>query len=225
MKTNGRFRAYIVWFLSVAGIAIVFAVWWKQQSDLSRVRREYGQLQEQFEGLQRNLATSRAEPGSPVAPGEGVPQVASKETGVAEIPPDAAPVHPMEQPPVPEPNRLTLEGTEVNTTSEGLVTTLRFSPSKTDPLGVLALVIRLPRDGDASILDLAPVGSTAYSDVSHRVSEDGKFAIFQGTLGESTDVEFALSVSGSATADIRGTCGIEAFQLDIQSTGASVQGR
>jgi hypothetical protein len=225
MNTESRSRAFIVQVMAVVCIAVLFAAWWKQRADLSRIRGDYGRLREQNEGLQQDLTQARAEPGRSAAAHAQVQPQASKGHDAQEPRPGAAALQPKAHPPAPEPNRLALAGAEVNPIPNGLVTTMRFSASKAGPLGILALVIRLPRDGDATILDLAPVGSTTYADVAKRVSEDGKFAVFQGTMGEATDAQFALSVSGPATADVRGTCGIEPFQLDIQPTGAKIRGK
>ena len=54
------------------------------------------------------------------------------------------------------------------------------------------------------------------------MSEDGKFAIFQGTPAETGEVAFDLTVSGASTADVRGTCGIHPFKLELAPGGANV---
>ena len=194
---------------------------WKQRADLSRIKQDYGRLQKEREQLQQNLTSARAESGRPDAVPAQVQTQAPK--GAQEPRQDAATLQPKAHP--PEPNRLELAGTEVHPIPGGLSTTMRFTTRKTGPLGLVAMAIRVPKNVDARILDLAPVGPATYSDDSKRVSEDGKFAFYQGTLGEETNVQFALSVSGPATANVRGTRGIGTFQLEIQPTGANVRGK
>ena len=127
--------------------------------------------------------------------------------------------------PAPEANGLALAGTETHPIPGGIETTMRFAARKPGPLGLVALAVRLPKNVDARILSLAPFGPAAFADFSKQISEDGRFAFFQGTLGEETNVQFALSVSGPAVANVRGTSGIGAFQLSIQPTKASVTGK
>ena len=60
------------------------------------------------------------------------------------------------------------------------------------------------------------------TDVAKRVTEDGKFAVFQGIAQNAETLEVSLSVSGSAVADVRGTAGIGPFDLDIGPLEATV---
>ncbi|MBA4386614.1 MAG: hypothetical protein C0404_01455 [Verrucomicrobia bacterium] len=122
----------------------------------------------------------------------------------------------------PQPGKLTLAGTAVKQTRNGLAATIRFSAGPATQPESLSLIVRLPRTGNARILDLASDDSVKYSGIGKRVSEDGKFAIFQGTPEPLSSAQFLLEVSGPTTADIRGTCGIEPFQLGIQPTGTEI---
>jgi hypothetical protein len=240
MKTKDSSRAFIFQALAVVCIAILCVALWKQRADLARITQDYERLRKRSEGLEKDVTQSHAEPGRADAALGQAPTQAPEGVGAQEPRPDAAApraqgqtsepgqraaLQPPAHKPEPEPNKLALAGTEAHPVPGGLVTTMRFSPTKTGPLGLVALAIRLPKGVEARILDLAPVGPATYSDDSKTVSEDGKFAFYQGTLGEETNVQFALSVSGPATADVRGTRGIGAFQLDIQPTGASIRGK
>jgi hypothetical protein len=100
---------------------------------------------------------------------------------------------------------------------------MRFSPSKTGPLGLVALVVRMPRNSDARILDLTPVGRATYTESNKELAENGKFAFFQGTLkpGDEKEVRFALKVSGPTTASMTGSCGLKPFELTIQAPPAN----
>lgn len=121
----------------------------------------------------------------------------------------------------PGSNRLAFAGADVKTIHEGLVVALRFNPETTNALGEFDLVVRIPKGNSARILDLTPDDVSTFTEVSKRVSADGKFAIFQGTPQRAGAMQFGLSVSQPTTADLRGTCGIEPFELDIQPAGAT----
>jgi hypothetical protein len=206
MKTNPNSRSALLPALSVLCFAVLLVAFWVQRADLARMRKDLGQLQEQNAGLQKSLASSRVAP---------EPAAAAPAQEPAAAAPAQEPVAP--HPPVVEPNRLALASSEVTSTPEGLVATLRFTPSKTGPLGLLAVAVRMPRGSDVKILGLAPVGSAAYADFSKEISEDGRFAFFQGTLGDEREVQLALSVSGPTTASVKATCGIKPFELAIQA--------
>lgn len=237
MKTKPRSDAFILLILTVAGIAVMFIILWKQQSNVSRFRLDYGRLKEQNEGLKHDLTHARAEairlsavPASAQTMAAKDVQDHSQDNSTLQLtalqPTKIQPkVYPAGLTPEQEPNRLALVGAEVQAIPGGLATTMRFTPRKTGPLGLVALAIRLPKNVDVRILDLAPVGSTTYSDDNKTMSGDGKFAFFQGTPGEATNMQFALSVSGPATVNVSGTHGIGAFQLEIQSAGATVLGK
>jgi hypothetical protein len=98
---------------------------------------------------------------------------------------------------------------------------MRFRATTTDPLGNVTMVVRLPRGGACRILDLNPTDSAALGSAMKRISDDGTFAVFQGTADRMDAVEFALSVSGAVTADVRGTCGIGPFDLAISADKAA----
>ncbi|MEI7901543.1 MAG: hypothetical protein WCK89_14930 [bacterium] len=203
MKTKLPPRASIFIILTLICIVALFVILLKQRTDLAQIKKEYGQLREQNAGLQKNLALSPAQP-SPlsVAPAQAQPPQTT----------------PLPKPlPEAEPNKLTLTSTLITATPNGLVATLHFTPGKTGPLGLFALAIRMPKNSNARILGLEPVGPATYSDSSKELSADGKFAFCQGTLGDEKDVQVALSVSGPTTVSVRGTCGIKPFELAIQA--------
>jgi len=92
-------------------------------------------------------------------------------------------------------------------------------PIATPPLGLVAMSVRIANNVEATIQSIKPVNSAIFSDSESTVSENGRFAFFQGTAENPDEVEIALSVSGSVQAFIKGTSGINAFQLNIQPQG------
>lgn len=124
--------------------------------------------------------------------------------------------------PKPRWDGLSLVGTHVVAAPDGLKTTMRFNPTTMEPLGVVDIVVRIDGDAAARILDFEATGPARFSKAVKRVAENGKFAVFHGTLESADAVEFSLSVSGDAVADVRGTTGIGAFDLVIKSVGATV---
>ncbi len=221
MKTDLRSRSFLIRALTVAGVTLLVVSWLIQQNYFSKVRRDYELLQAQNAKLQRDLMQARVEAVQPVAGATKTPRAAGVQATSSEPAALSPPVHA----PAPEANGLALAGTETHPIPGGIETTMRFAARKPGPLGLVALAVRLPKNVDARILSLAPFGPAAFADFSKQISEDGRFAVFQGTLGEETNVQFALSVSGPAVANVRGTSGIGAFQLSIQPTKASVTGK
>lgn len=125
--------------------------------------------------------------------------------------------------PRPRLDGLALAGTHVVPAEGGLRATMKFTPTVSDPLGIIDVVVRLPRDQEARILGLDAIGEARFSDVAQRVSEDGKFALFHGQLESGATVEFALTVSGEAVADVRGTAGIGPFDMVIGPNGTTTR--
>lgn len=135
---------------------------------------------------------------------------------------EAEPRPEVTEPPAPL-NSLVLEEAEVAASDDGaLVARMRFQPTSTDALDVFALVIRLPRTGESRILGLRPVGEAVYSNAVHRVAGDGFFAIYQAQPTGVGPLEFDLTVSEPGTATVRGTLGLEPFEMDIQPGTATV---
>lgn len=212
MNTNTPTRIIFLRGITLVGIALLLLLLWKQQAELARLKDNNRQLQEQNMGLLNNsLQPQPVSAGA--APAEPLPTTGSTTPAVA------GPT-PVKHPAATERNRLVFTGTEVTQTTNGLIAIMRFKPMKTGPLGLVAMSIRLPNNIDATIQSIKPVGLAQYEDSDSTVSENGRFAFFQGTLGDEKEVEIALGVSGSAQAIIKGSCGIPAMQLDIQSTNA-----
>ncbi|MEI6563151.1 MAG: hypothetical protein WCO42_02450 [bacterium] len=209
MSTNKPSRTVFLRGITMVGIALLLLLLWRQQSELARLKTNYNQLQDQNLALLNN--SLQPQPPTPAQTPAPVKQ------NVVITSPVPSPSH-------TDKNLLVFTGTEVQQTTNGLIAIMRFKPSKTGPLGLVAMSVRLPSDIDSTIQSIAPVGTTKYEDSDSTVSENGRFAFFQGTLGDEKDVAIALGVSGSAQAFIKGSCGINAFQLDIQPTNATVLG-
>ncbi|MEI7437163.1 MAG: hypothetical protein WCL16_10210 [bacterium] len=231
MKTKMKYRALIV--LPIICIAALLLALWKQQANLSQIKQDYLLLQKQREQLQLDLTSARADVSRrQLAPSQAHTQAAqdtqdhSLDDSTLQLSAlQPTKLQPETPPPVSEPNRLTLAGVEARPVAGGIEAGLKFTPRTNGPLGHVALVVRMPRNVEAIIIDLKPAGAATFSDSNKTISENGKFACFQGTLGEETNIQFTLSVSAPVTADVRGTHGIGAFQLEVQPTGAKVSGR
>lgn len=209
----------------VLAALLVFALW-RQGAELERVHTENEWLKAQaLTAAQESRAerVARAvplvEPGDPSSPSD-----AGRAPRPAAAPGLTEPMvmTPTGLAPPPKTTGLTLAGTHVMPIAGGLQATLQFHPTPDEPPGMVALVVRLPRDGAIRILDLDTFGSAPLSEVSRRVSEDGKFAVFQATADTAAPIAFALAVSGAVTADVRGTTGIGPFDLDISPLQANV---
>jgi hypothetical protein len=112
--------------------------------------------------------------------------------------------------------QLVVSNPMVKETGRGPVATFQFSRTTTDPIGPVIIVAFLSPGSEAKILDLSPAGSTNYSEIDKRISENGWFAAFRGTPQDQTDLSFRLSVSQPATAMIKGNCGIQPFKIDLR---------
>lgn len=238
MTTTTTGGKKLPWLPAVAvAVALAVAALWMRQSAADAAREEVARLAAQNESLQQQLAAARKQAAEPAAPvGTAGPEVGTSagtppETAAPATPPAAAPSKPAEElvltptgnAPPPRSEGLMLAGTHAVPMEGGIRATMSFSPTSTNPLGIVAVVVRLPRDGESRILQFGPSAAALFGDVVSRVSEDGKFAVFQGTAQKLDALELALAVSGAAVADVRGTCGIGPLKLDVKSTGATVQ--
>jgi hypothetical protein len=120
-------------------------------------------------------------------------------------------------------NSLILKEASVKAVADGLVATMNFSASSNTPLELLAIAVRLPKTSDVRILNFEPTVPDNYNNVQKRVSENGKFAIFMGNMKDPSATGFNLALSGSETAEIRGSCGIKSFMMEVNSSGTTIQ--
>lgn len=119
-------------------------------------------------------------------------------------------------------NSLILANTSAKEVADGLVASMNFAASSNTPLEQLALVVRLPKTSDARILNLEPSDPSNYEGTQKRIAENGKFAIFMGTMKNASAVSFNLALSGPETVDVRGSCGITPFMMKVDSSGTSL---
>ncbi len=238
MKTSRPSYAVIFRILTYLCIAGLLFLFWKQQNDLAAVKAQYGQLQEEKDQLQQDLATAGAagssqnsampQPAMTSAPKRhpGAGARTAQEIAAADAQQTArhaADVAALV--PAPDVNKLILSPTNLTAkpVEGGIAATLDFNANKAGPLGLVALAIRIPKESSARIFDLTPViGIEKYTDSTKEISGDGKFAFFQGTLVEDTDVQFTLSVTEPVTALVRGTRGIGPLLLNVQPNGATI---
>ena len=225
MTTRPSAGSRFVQVILVIAVIVLATAWWRQRENLREARRENERLARTATATRpdTDILDKRSAP-EPDAPLPATP-VGSDQASEPQAP-RAAPMDRVMSPagmtPAPRSSGLVLEGTRVEPVTEGLVTTLRFTPVDTSPLGVVAIVFRLSRETPDRILGLKSGGAAALEDVMTRVSEDGKFAIVHGTTEQAAAIEFALTVSGATTADVRGTCGIGPFDLGISAEGVVV---
>ncbi len=211
MLTQPNARLLLLTTLVVSGVLLVAL--WHQRSQLMQLKQDYGRLAEQNQTLQLTLQQTRAEVD------ERLVSMAAVRGKTAALAVPATPLPPS----APEPKQLVWGGAEVTPISGGLLATLQFKPTKTGPLGDLFLAVEVPPTTAVKILDLKSVGATPMAHSRQRVLRDGKFAIFQGKPGDGNVIKLGVSVSGPVTVDVRGSCGITPFQLDIAPTGATVR--
>lgn len=223
-------RRRLVNLALIAAVGTLSVVVWLMHSEIKRLRAG-----------QEIVPPPPAPPGGPARTSLGVGSsgVETVETASADLEPaptvqdtpaalPSPPAVVMEQTPTgmfpkPRSSGLMLAETRVEPIEGGTRARMRFTPTTTEPLGIIDIVVRLPRDGESKILALDAVGSARFSAMAQRVAEDGKFAIFHGNYEGGEAIEFALSVSGEAVADVRGTAGIGPFDLTIRPAGAVVQ--
>jgi hypothetical protein len=214
----------VVAFLVVA--LLMFAAFWRQRSDVKQLEREYEHLAERNRALETLLRQSTGSgnavtPGSSQDQGSGTPAAPRMAQGDGATP---------EAPGIPaaksweEPNQLALSSVSARQQDDRITATMVFKPTTTNAFGDVWVVVRLPRNSGVDVVDIAPGDSTQYTNVGKRVGEGGKFAIFQGRPMTVNSMKFDVSVSGPVTADIRGTCGIGRFNLEISPAGAKVRG-
>jgi len=207
----------------VAGVMVVL-VWayWSQRQETHRMREEMATLRLQLDGRdpaaqvdQAGVRTAKALEADTEAERQSVSQAA--EVGLS----DADVLQNMVMTPTgmalePRNDGLALVDTSSTpSTGGGIHTVLKFDPTISGPLGVIAVVVRLPKSGAARIVDLAPGGNMKYSEIFSRVSEDGKFGVFQIETESLEDFEITLTVTEPVVADVRGTCGIGPYDLTI----------
>lgn len=120
-------------------------------------------------------------------------------------------------------NKLVLAGSSAKPTPEGITATLQFNPTTQEPMEELAIVIRLPRTSSARILSLEPTEPDNFVVVDKQITPRGNFAIYRGNIKSPKALSFNLALSGPETADVRGSCGIKPFLLEINSSGTTLK--
>lgn len=179
-------------------------------------------------GSSNAVAATVAQPAQvPTIPGAGPAVLAMSNDTATAKPPTPAPPEKMltryGMSDAPRQDGLQLAGVTAEATADGTLAQLSFKPTIQDALGLVAIVVRIPVDGDGRIVSLAPGPDSKFTEVATRVSEDGKFAVYQGQAGQMKSLDFRLQVSGSAVADVRGTTGIGAMKLRVGGGTAKVE--
>jgi hypothetical protein len=212
MNIKPSTRSIVSRTLALTFVGVLLLLLWKQQSDLDRIKKDNDQLRAQQSGILTNTLHPQL-PASDTTPAIHIQQPDVSTQQVATAPIEPPPAHTIK-------NRLVFSGTDVHQTPTGLVATLRFKALKTGPLGLVLMSVRLPNDSDATIQSIQPTGPAIYDEGESGISGKGRFAVFHGTLGDEQEASISLGISGPAKAYIKGSCGIPAMELDIQSTNA-----
>jgi hypothetical protein len=187
---------------------------------LSRQQSANRQLQVRIAQLEaRQAATQQPDTATPLpgAPGATAEEQAAAQT--VAVPPPA---------PQLQDNQLILQHMEVQPVDRdefprALTTTLLFHPTKSNSTYEVAFLARVPKTSMARILDLKPVDATPFENPEKSVNASGKFAIYRGFFRSAAPVAFQLTVSEPVTVDVRGTCGIGPFKINLAVSGATVE--
>jgi len=117
------------------------------------------------------------------------------------------------------PPTLELLPVTVATSNTELVATLRFKPSKNQPLGTLQFYVELPIDSPARITDFWPTlagGSYETGEDSKLITEDGHAARLVYSLLGAGYPTMELKLSGSAAVRITGNYIGDSILIEIQ---------
>jgi hypothetical protein len=227
-----RWAAMVAVLVAASGAGL-----WSQRQALNRERAAREQMERELQALKSGAtgsATNR-ESTAPAAENGGAPTgtaVATTAGGTGASAATAAPAAPQPPPKVltqhgmldaPRNDGLAFAGTSGEATGDGTLARLNFKATRTDAIGLLAVVVRLPIDSDGRILAFEPGPEATFGNITKRISDDGKFALYQGTAGELQSLEMRLSISGSAVADVRGTCGVGPMKVRIGNGSAKVE--
>ena len=232
MSGTSDTRRRLVNLALIAAVAALSVLVWQMHSEIKRLKAGPASVPPSPVSTDEPAHTGPADAASSEhAAADTTSTDLESSPAVGDIPPAVPPSPPavvMEQTPTgmfpkPRSSGLMLAETRVEPIEGGTRARMRFTPTTTEPLGIIDIVVRLPRDGESKILGLDAVGSARFSAMAQRVAEDGKFAIFHGNYEGGEAIEFALSVSGEAVADVRGTAGIGPFDLTISPAGAVAQ--
>jgi len=224
--TSEAFPSRIVQRLVIlALVALAAGLYLRQSAETRRMRDENEALRRRIESLApAAVDPSTAVEVAPVAPPqEPAADVAAGAVEIPATPPAVDPtlvLTPTGLAAPPRDDGLALAGTEAAEVTGGIRAVMKFTPTVTDPIGIVAVVVRLPVDGSARILDIQPAGSLRFAEVAKRVAEDGKFAIYQMQADVVEELAFELTVSEPVIAEVRGTSGIGAFDFTIRPGSA-----
>jgi hypothetical protein len=214
-------------FLLLLVVALVGWLW-QQGETLKKIQRENEQLRQKI----APVTTTATDSSNDMPRGSEKSSTTPQETLSERTESEATPSHPKNDPvaelvatptgaaSAPRNSGMVLADIQSSAVEGGIEATVKFSPTSNDPLGVVAVVVRLPEDRDGRILALRLVGASGLTDVSSRISDDGKFAVFNGTANQVEDLNVVLTVSDPVTADFRGTSGIGPYDLLIEANGA-----
>ena len=201
-------------YIATAALFLIVIFLWH---DLSGAKSTQLGLTEQNDQLRKELAAVQSELNAAQSELDGFKtgDPAKKQTA------KAAPAKP--EAPVEDPETLMLQQPSIRQTPSGLIARLVFQPTTSELPDLIALVVRLPGDSEAQILEFKAATDADFSNVKIRVDESGKFAIFQGVPADLEALEFDLTVSAPVTATVRGSKGIKPFEIDIAPDASNVR--
>lgn len=224
-------------------MVVLLGLLWSQHSEIARLKHDYTRLASSVSEFPPDAESRRlipishtANPAEASAPSGGHAGTLTASSGETSSSSESIPkgkgLKPWQKPGIadsqphrdPTLNHLATGTPLVKESAGQLVTTIPFTPADTSKsLEKLAVVFRLPRTSEARIVSVASSDPANYDDVAQRISEDGKFAIFTGSIRDLKGLAFEVTLSRAEVMDVRGSCGITPFLLDVSANGAVVR--
>jgi len=106
----------------------------------------------------------------------------------------------MSSPPV-----LSLVDKSIKKTDSGYEATLKFKPSKIQPIGRIGFIVKLPESSPVKIIDISPKGPALTGQDSKKISNDAKEATLIYSLLGGNFPSLELKLSGPETIQIAGS--------------------
>ena len=121
-----------------------------------------------------------------------------------------------------EPPTLTASILMVDVVDAGLRATIRFLPSKNEPLGIITFDVSLTPDSEARIVDLWPANGGAFQSGkdSKKIDQDGSKARLAYSLLSAGTPEIDITVSNECRVTIVGNYCEQATVIDIKTPPA-----
>ena len=224
---------FLVLFLSLV-VLLLGVILWQQERELERLR-ESAEAKSKHEAAaaERSLAGAdevddvrqalpESEEATPITLDN--PEPATIQDAATSTPPaEHMVMTPSGLAPAPRDSGLVLKGSRaVSVDSGGLGAQLDFDHAVDEPVGIVALEVRLPNGSDSRIVRCEVVSDAPLANVMTRISDDGKFAVYHGTAMQAGPFSLNVEVTAPVVADVRGTAGIGPYDLQFTTGGLEV---